>query len=166
VEYIYEIELTTNGTNEYTIYLPIPIDIEENQIKVSKMIQEIKIINGNAIFSIINTEKGKALNITFNGNLHLKSNGIKDWEKWKDEEYDYNVLSLQNKSKNNDYDFHGEGNIQHWVWCNGIKNNATITFNINVYFGNINDQTKAELNGTITKNGWQIFYGSTERVCD
>ena len=130
------------------------------------MIQEIKIINGNATFTFIETDKGKALNITFNGNIHLKSNGIKKWEKWKDEDYDYNILSLQDIRDRKDYYYHGHNNIPHWVWCTGIRNNEIIAINIEAYFGNIHDETKSNITGEISVNGWQIQYGSLEHVVE
>lgn len=160
VTYKYEVEINTNGTREYSIYIPIPIEVRDINIEPSKMIQNIKIISGNATFFIIDTEKGMALNITFKGDVHLKVSGTKKWEKWEDENYDYDILSLQDLSDSDDFDYHGRGDIPYWVWCGGIENNETISINIESNFGNIYDRTSSEVSGKLIQNGWQILYGS------
>jgi hypothetical protein len=160
-KYEYSIRIATNGTNQFTIYVPIPIEIRDDKITISKMVEKIIVIYGNATFSLIETNKGKALNITFKGNCYLRVSGTKKFENWKDEKYDYDILSLQNTSDINDY-HKGHDDVPYWIWCNGIENHEIIFIEIQAFFGNNNSQNNSKVEGTITNNDWQILYGSQE----
>lgn len=163
--YNYEVIINTNETNSLTLYLPIPIDINNEEIVASEMITKIKILYGDANISYIETEYGKALKLSFKGNVHLKAFGEKSVSNWKDEDYDYNILSLQNTTGRNDYYYYGLNTIPYFIWGDGISDeNISIGIDIYAYFGNSRDVTKSTISGNISNNGWQIIYGSHQNI--
>ena len=157
VTYKYDLKITSNGTKRYNVYLPVPIEIMNNLSVESKMISELKIIEGNATYSIIKTRYGIALNITFIGDIHLKVEGMKKWERWSTEDYDYTIFSMQQKG-----DIVNGVDIPYWVWINEIGDNETIFIELEAYFGNNEDEKESIIMGEINTNGWQIIYGSEE----
>jgi hypothetical protein len=72
VIYYYNVEIQTNGTKNYTIYLPIPIKSYFNP-KPTKLMNEIRLIEGNADFKIINTEFGHALQLISSGDFEIEA---------------------------------------------------------------------------------------------
>ncbi len=71
----YIIEIIINQNLNYTIFVPVPLEWnknEQNSTEVSEVINQLKIINGTADFSIVETEKGFALKIIGNDNIKIE----------------------------------------------------------------------------------------------
>jgi hypothetical protein len=65
----YKVTILSNGLNEtYVVYVPIVINKND---EVAKIMENLKIIDGNGNFEIIETEYGKTLKIEGNQNLSL-----------------------------------------------------------------------------------------------
>ena len=72
VFYHYNVKIQTNGSNNYTIWLPIPIKSYHNP-EPTKLTNEIMLIEGDAEFQIINTEVGYALQLNSSGNFEIEA---------------------------------------------------------------------------------------------
>ena len=74
--YEYTIEIIVSQSENYTIYVPVPLvwsDAGPHLKEVSDdVVKKLRVVRGNANFSLIDTEKGKALRITGNNNTRIE----------------------------------------------------------------------------------------------
>ncbi len=97
-EYTYSLNLTSD--NETTVLYPVPIFVSEGNI--SKLVDELRLSKGDAEYKITQTRYGAALNISFEGTIHLE--GIKKVNKSDSKKvnlYKFSNLSMQKNETEN-----------------------------------------------------------------
>ena len=141
IMYSYTIQLTPDTNGNYTVYVPVPLD-SYNEVPSFMKTSELKIVE---------TQYGKAFEISENKTIDIKKDGLTDDRFYK--------FSMYNESE-----------LDHWLWFENKE------FWI---YGNLSSEMKAiELNLVYTydgqyagqefrmtgkiHNGWQLINGSCD----
>ena len=122
IHYLYQIEIISNRSVNYYLYIPIPIKPNGNS---SKILDDLEKINGNGTMNIIKTRYGIAMNVSGNNNLLIKSEGneILDLIEESNSSYFPSIyLSLYSSNNNSKNSF--------WIYCYKEKRSINITLNI------------------------------------
>lgn len=121
----YEVEITPEEKKNYTIYLPVPlISLENNPRKGEpiKLMEELEIVEGNATWQTIVTEKGPALKIQSKENVIVRGEKIlKNPTPENESEYAFEELSMKKEEKDEYFEFYYNSSFQ---------SNCTISFEI------------------------------------
>lgn len=165
--YSAKIVICTNSTFPYILHLPLPID--SNGSLSETILNKLVVTSGNGTYSIIQTERGLALNITGVGNMTLEANGIVTNAHY----YEiFNMLSMQNVTqKNNETEPRPHGYIEYWVYCKytdeKFEEPIFLSWDYSTsqksrYFSSEGGHLRAYFKGCITRDGWSIIIGEQE----
>lgn len=113
-ELIYEVEISDEGDN--SVLIPIPVDSpgqsDLNTNNISKLLDHLEILSGDGEYKTIETKYGRALEINFTDNMHIKAK-----MKWEDqpsdyEKYFFDELTMENDTNQDSYNIYSEhGNV-------------------------------------------------------
>ncbi len=148
----YEINISTNSTDPYFIYLPVPIASRvDSSIKDQpiKLMDELQFIEGDGKFSIISTKYGYALNLSGIGNIRLIGKWDVENPSTKEESYYlFNDVSMETE---------GNGKEHHFFYFNSSNNNTYLDFSCIEKNENEIGSSHYELgiNNYNLKKGWQ-----------
>ena len=135
----YEVELTTNKSSEYFVYLPI--------YGGGGWHKNIEIQEGEGKYSFEDTKYGKAINISSNCNISLRS-----FVKYKN--YGLaSVIDLQDGEYNNH---------TYWIYLKSQSNNSFkihVNLQLKWYYDSTGKTNVLTIN-TDLQNGWNLYNGS------
>ena len=149
IDFNYNIEITPNFQEKYSIYLPIPLTEGNN---ISKIMDEIQIKTGNGTINIIETKFGFALHIKLNGKIVLESKG-------RSVDGYFNHLSMRNDTNISE----PTTMTQNWFYCDKPSDNGSIQISLFCESRNMSNNKKhmiSSINGEIETNGWLILVGN------
>jgi hypothetical protein len=135
----YEVELTTDESDEYFIYLPI--------YGGQGWYDNMKISEGNGNYSFENTEYGRAINISSNGNITLKS---------------YVKYKCFGKGSSIDLREGDFNNHTYWIYFKSISNSSFkihVNLQLRWYYDSTGKTNVLKIN-TDLQNGWNLYNGS------
>ena len=130
----YSIEINTR--KNYTINLPVPIS---SSGKPLELINNLIFKNGSALFKIIDTDYGKAIEIIGNGNVSIFAERNENINA---------ILSLYETNNNS------HGILGNWIYCN-MTDKIIISVELYETFPNGFDRTWIEKYEM--KQGWQLI---------
>lgn len=144
--YTYSITINPNGTGDYYLLVPAPLEYNRSDGN-GTVISDFKIINGAGNISVIETAHGKALNISSNGQIELIVEGKSD--------YGFHDVTLKNASSYRSF----------FIYCNKTFTNEIM---ISIYGHDTSDyggfELLLELTESIKEDGWSDVKGKYEVV--
>jgi len=144
----YQIEIIPTTNNVYCLFLPIPINDENLS---SLILQNIKHNYKDTMYTIINTSKGLALNISSNSKVRIES-------KLKFQSNpDYQLSLRENSSQIKKY-----YNGNYWIFSDFQTPNTISVTVITECQGWVSFYS--ELYGNIHENGWGLIAGEEYRI--
>jgi len=158
----YEVVIQSNSSINYTIYLPIPLQSLNPKTKPSKFMDEVKLIEGNGDYKIINSEYGPTLQLNSTENITIMAH----------KEFEYEYIRKEEKLERNDlivelsmYREDNENNGWDYKMIYFNSSSENITLNISSYFRsawrdsehNGENNWYWELQNYSLKKGWQMI---------
>lgn len=142
--YSYTVEITSYPLWDYYLYAPLPLSGGYGSYNVSDFVEDLKFINGDGEFSVVDTEYGPALRVSSNASVTIHVEGGS-------EHLSIDEFSLENTS--------GSWHEQYWVFLNktflGILS-LDISAKDDCYCQGAN----FDLSATIEANGWWSHEGT------
>lgn len=112
----YSIKITSNSSENESLYLPIPL---KEGGKTSDLVENIQVSDGNCSWQIVNTEKGTALMVNTTGNVSLYGS----FEiKRKSPVYEYDAALSMAESRTTDI---SEPYFV-WIWTSDTSSQTTV----------------------------------------
>ena len=147
---IYEINISATINNSYSINIPIPTDGDRNVIK--DIVNNLTIIQGQANFSVVETEKGHALNLLAKGGLVINSNI--SYAKG----YFFDMMSMQNGTDLS-YKYIYNDDVKFWVYFESDTYN-NISIEIKCKSKGFGFTRETEIKSNILSSGWNLIDGT------
>lgn len=148
-EYEYRIEITPLNDTGFIVYIPFPIDIKNNDEPSTIILDNLKLISGNAEFNLNETNKEIALKVVSTENIILESKG-----NFQNKDDMPTFLSLHELDENGKRKECGITNF--WIYSNtngSIRIKYHLKENSNPYLF-----IEYEINGGFTY-GWNLVQG-------
>ncbi len=137
-------ELTIDTSEETTLFVPLPVDESNNMIE--GLIDELEVIEGDAVWDIMDTDHGTALEVRTSTGCILSAQqecGKKGWDEGREWVYRHNISTLS-----------GVDGAAYEAWTFSSNANTTLCMRLSMDNG-MGVLLRYRCDGTPLSEGWQ-----------
>jgi hypothetical protein len=139
-------ELTIDTSEETTLFVPLPVDESDNV--VVGLIEGVELVGGDAVWDIVDTDHGKALEVRTSTGCVLSARqecGKKGWDEGREWVYSYNISTLS-----------GVNRAAYEAWAFSSNANTTLYMRLSMDNG-MGVLLRYRCDGTPLSEGWQTI---------